>query len=88
LTNDELLGLLKKAGLVAMKKNNPVKPEKNENLVKNACFLNGAAEVQHSVYGTSTRDSKKQKLHFLQIGKCTEDSPPNSRLLHDYVKPH
>ena len=88
LTNDELLGLLKKARLMAMRKNNPVIQTENfENLVKNACFLNGAAEVQCSVYST-TRDSKKQKLYFLRIGKCTEDSPRNPRSLHDYVKPH
>jgi hypothetical protein len=51
LTNDELLGLLKKAGLVAMRNNNPrIQTEKLNNLVKNACALNCAAEVQCSVY--------------------------------------
>ena len=88
LTNDELLGFLKKAGLVTMRNNNPmIQMDIFENLVKNACALNCPAEVQRSVYGT-TRDSKKRKMYFLRIGKCTEDSPPNPRSLHDYVKPH
>jgi hypothetical protein len=54
LTNDELLGLLKKAGLVMMRNNNSmIQTEKFENLVRNACSLNGAAEIQRSVYGTT-----------------------------------